>query len=137
MRFPAPFSSLTHALRNLGLSCSCVLLLAACGGEKKADIPAPPAPLAASDEVASAASSNSDNDCDAFLEGYEEYVQDYVALAKEMQADPSNTTLLARTSEMSMKAASWADKAKGCENDPTFQAKYLALSAKMASGMGQ
>lgn len=79
----------------------------------------------------------SGSDCDAFLKGYGEYVNDYVALAKEMQANPSNTALLAKSSAMSMKAATWASKAKGCENDPDFQSKYSALSTKMALGMVQ
>lgn len=83
------------------------------------------------------ADAGSGGDCDAFLAGYEEYVNDYVALAKEMQANPSNTALLAKSSAMSLKAAQWADKAKGCENDPDFQAKYAALSTKMAMGMAQ
>ena len=77
----------------------------------------------------------SGSDCDAFLKGYGEYVNDYVVLAKEMQANPTNTALLTKSSAMSMKAAQWASKAKGCENDPDFQAKYAALSAKMALGM--
>ena len=34
-------------------------------------------------------------------------------------------------------SAQWAGKAKGCENDPDFQAKYAALSSKMALGMAQ
>lgn len=80
---------------------------------------------------------NSGGDCDAFLTGYEEYVNDYMALAKEMQADPTNAALLSKYSAMSMKAAQWAGKAKGCENDPDFQAKYTALSTKMALGMAQ
>ena len=78
---------------------------------------------------------DADGDCDAFLTGYEEYVNDYVALAREMQADPTNAALLTKSSAMAMKAAQWAGKAKGCENDPDFQAKYAALSTKMAMGM--
>ena len=80
---------------------------------------------------------DSSSDCDAFLEGYGEYVEEYVALAKEMQANPSDAALLAKSSALSLKATQWASKAKGCENDPDFQAKYTALSTKMAMGMAQ
>ena len=62
-------------------------------------------------------------------------MNDYVALAKEMQKNPSDATLLARSSALSMKAAGWAGKIQGCQNDAAFQAKYMALSTKMASGM--
>ena len=87
--------------------------------------------------TASASSAGSDSDCDAFLKGYEEYVNDYMALAKEMQADPSDAALLAKSSALSMKAAGWAGKMQGCQNDAAFQAKYMALSARMATGMAQ
>lgn len=95
------------------------------------------ATASASGTTADATSNDSGGDCDAFLAGYEEYVNDYVALAQEMQADPTNAALLTKSSAMSMKAAQWAGKAKGCENDPDFQAKYAALSSKMALGMAQ
>lgn len=87
--------------------------------------------------TADATSDDGDGNCDAFLKGYEEYVDDYVALAQEMQANPSDAALLAKSSAMSLKAATWAGKAKGCENDPDFQAKYSALATKMALGMAQ
>ena len=100
--------------------------------EKKDD-----ATASASAATADATSDDGEGDCDAFLAGYEEYVNDYVALTKEMQANPSDAALLARSSALSMKATQWASKAKGCENDPDFQAKYTALSTKMAMGMAQ
>lgn len=75
------------------------------------------------------------SDCAAFLQAYEAYIDEYVALAKQVQADPSNTAVMTRYASLSAKAADFANKSKGCENDPTFAARYAALSAKMATKM--
>ena len=136
--------------RHLLLGAVLTGALAACGGADNTKMPAPPVPSSVADASAAAEAdaaagtgtnageaAASSGDCDAFLAGYEEYVNDYVALAKEMQADPSDAALLAKSSALSMKASGWVGKMQGCQNDAAFQAKYMALSARMATGMAQ
>ena len=126
------------------------LLVTSCGGNSAAET-ATEAPAvtteaseAATEETAAIAteetettateekSTESKGDCDQFIKDYEEFVNDYIALAKKMKANPTDMTIMKEYSEMASKAATMQNDAAGC-TDAKYTSKLTKLATKMAT----
>ena len=83
--------------------------------------------------LTSSCGSKATNECDAFLEGYEKYVNDYIELAQQAQSNPTDMTLMQKAADMSVEAQKWASKGTSCENDPDFIEKYTKIQGKLAN----
>lgn len=77
-------------------------------------------------------SSASSEDCDEFLRGYEEFMNEYIAIMKKYKDDPTDISLINEYTEMLSKAGDWSDKTKGCEDDPAFATRFIEIQMKIA-----
>ncbi|MGC6414845.1 MAG: DUF6591 domain-containing protein [Bacteroidia bacterium] len=85
-----------------------------------------------SDE-ASSDESTSGTDCNKWLDDYEAYMDDYVALAKKYQANPTDMTIMQEYTSMSQKAQSMASSTpEDCAGDAAFAARLEKISAAAA-----
>ncbi len=76
-------------------------------------------------------SSDESGDCDQFIEDYEEFVDDYIAIIKKMKADPSDMSILAEYTEMASNAATMQSDAADC-TDAKYITKLSQLATKLA-----
>lgn len=106
------------------------LALAACSTSSPAPTPAPPsgnsdsapsaAPTAGSDSATPAPVPSGDSvDWQQFLEGYEAWVDDYVAFMKKYNDNPTDPTLIADYAVLLTEYAEWADKAEKVQDELT------------------
>lgn len=77
----------------------------------------------------------SSGNCDEFLNGYEEYMDQYIAILKRQKANPTDMSILSEYTTMAAKAGEWTTKTKDCATDPKFATKYTEIAAKMANAM--
>ena len=86
-----------------------------------------------SDE-ASSDESTSGTDCNKWLDDYEAYMDDYVALVKKYQANPTDMTIMQEYTSMAQKAQSMSSSApEDCAGDAAFAARLAKISAKMSA----
>lgn len=72
-------------------------------------------------------------DCDEFLAGYEEFMDEYITILENYQNDPSDASLVADYTRMMNEASKWASRAPDCSSDPTFAAKLTAIQMKISN----
>ena len=90
----------------------------------------------ATEEEASSDESASGTDCNKWLDDYEAYMDDYVALVKKYQANPTDMTIMQEYTSMAQKAQSMSSNApEDCASDAAFNARLAKISAKMSAGM--
>jgi len=81
-------------------------------------------------------SSKADNkdisNCDEFLEGYEKFVNEYIAVIKKYKANPTDTSILADYTKMLTNATKWSNFDEECANDPAFIGKFTEIQMKIA-----
>lgn len=75
------------------------------------------------------------NDCDEFLDGYENFMIKYVAMVKRYNKNPTSPALLAEYTEITAEANKWASKGADCKADPKFVARYTEIQMKIASAI--
>lgn len=92
------------------------------------------ASVESTDDEKTVSSSNGD-DCDAFLDGYEQFMHKYIAIMKKYNKDSSSVTLLAEYTAIMAEAAKWASKGADCKGDPKFLARYTEIQMKLTSSM--
>lgn len=54
--------------------------------------------------------SPTDNDWDEILDGYEEYVDDYITLIKKQKADPADMSIMTEVQSLMQKGQEWSTK---------------------------
>jgi hypothetical protein len=95
-------------------------------------------PAETKEETTAAAPSEekeSGNDCDAFLKEYEEWVNEYVTVAKKMKSNPSDMSILSDYTRMMSELNDWESKGKDCAGSASAAAKMLKIQSKLAGAM--
>jgi len=77
--------------------------------------------------------SSSSGDCDEFLEGYEKFMDDYIAILKKYKNDPTDASILSEYTSMMSEATEWSTKTADCAADPKFAAKFVEIQTKIAN----
>jgi predicted AAA+ superfamily ATPase len=69
------------------------------------------------------------------LDGYESYVDDYVAIIKKQRTDPSDMSLMTEYQELMLKGTDWATKMSELSSDfgPDQIARMLEIQMKLSS----
>jgi hypothetical protein len=91
---------------------SMVFFTMSCGDSKSGEAKAP--------ETGATSGAASKSPCDAFLDEYERFANDYYSFMIQYKANPSDMTLLSEYSDMMQKAGNMASKAKDCNGDPSM-----------------
>ena len=100
---------------------------AAVPAEAPAAVPAEADPMVETIEP-----TESNSDCDQFIKDYEEFVNNYIVIAKKMKADPSDMSILTEYSKMASEAATMQTNGANC-TDAKYASKLAQLGIKMAS----
>ena len=128
------------------------MLIISCGAKKEnADSSAPKEEKATEDKSSSSSdteeTSNEDEastdaeeseeagDCDDMLADYEEYMTEYIDLAKQIKSNPSDASIMSEYAALGAKGAEWASKTKDCAKDAKFAAKFSAVAMKLQKAM--
>jgi hypothetical protein len=93
------------------------------------------------EEFDSESSSNSESsemssslgDCDEFLEGYEKFMDEYIAIIKKMQKNPDDMSVMTDYTSMMTEATEWTEKTADCAADAEFASKFAAIQMKIAN----
>lgn len=111
------------------------ITFASCGGAEENPIPNEGSnemmEMGQPDEDESSAS----DEWNEVLDGYEDYVDDYVAIIKKQKADPSDMNLMTQYQELMQKGTTWATKMSEMSSDfGTEQlTRMLEIQSKLAS----
>ena len=87
-------------------------------------------------EVVVADRSNN-SECDEFLEGYENFMDNYIVILKKSKADPTDMSIMTEYMSLMTEASEWTSKTPDC-TDTEFLLKLSKIQMKMtiaASGM--
>ena len=91
--------------------------------------------------VAGTASTSDNAQWKQFLKDYEAWVDDYIALMKKYEANPTDASILADYTEMMNEVASWTTRAeevqKELEASPEDLAEYTATLARIAEKLAE
>lgn len=133
-------------LQLIGFTLMAVMFLASCGGgnndtikteredaEKTAKESVTESPTI--EEVENVSSNNAE--CDEFLNGYENFMDNYIVILKKSLADPSDMSVLTEYMSLMTEASEWTSKTPDC-TDTEFLLKLSKIQMKMtiaASGM--
>ena len=111
------------------------ITFASCGGAEEN-----PIPNEGSNEMMEMGQPNEDessasDEWNEVLDGYEDYVDDYVAIIKKQKADPSDMNLMTQYQELMQKGTTWATKMSEMSSDfGTEQlTRMLEIQSKLAS----
>jgi len=77
----------------------------------------------------------SGNDCEAFLKEYEEWVDEYIVVAKKIKSNPSDMSVMSDYTRMMSELSDWDTKGKDCSGNASAAAKMLKIQSKLASAM--
>lgn len=86
-----------------------------------------------SSESESSSDSKSAENCEEFLDGYEKFMDDYIAIIKKMKNNPTDQTILTEYTSMMTEAAEWSTKTADCAADAKFAAKFAAIQVRIAN----
>ena len=86
-----------------------------------------------SSNVESSEVSSSSGDCDDFLEGYEKFMDDYIAILKKYKNDPTDASVLSEYTSIMSEASKWSSKTADCAADSKFASKFAAIQMKIAN----
>ena len=120
--------------KTFGLILSISFILTSCGGSSSESS------TTENEEVTEEASSSEDassSDCDQFLKDYETFVDSYISMAKKMQEDPTNTSVLTEYASMTSKLSEMQATGDDC-TDTEIALKLTEINMKLAqaaSGM--
>jgi hypothetical protein len=82
-------------------------------------------------EVVVADRSNN-SECDEFLEGYENFMDNYIVILKKSKADPTDMSIMTEYMSLMTEASEWTSKTPDC-TDMAFLGKLSKIQMKMAS----
>jgi hypothetical protein len=78
-------------------------------------------------------SSSSSGDCDEFLEGYEKFMVEYIAVLKKYKNNPTDASILSEYTSVMSKASEWSSKTSDCASDSKFASKFSEIQMKIAN----
>lgn len=90
----------------------------------------------ASEEVANevvVADRSNNSECDEFLEGYENFMDNYIVILKKSKADPSDMSIMTEYMSLMTEASEWTSKTPDDCTDMEFVAKLGKIQMKMAA----
>lgn len=111
------------------------ITFASCGGAEENPIPNEGSnemmEMGQPDEDESSAS----DEWNEVLDGYEDYVDDYVAIIKKQKADPSDMTIMTEYQELMQKGTTWTTKMSEMSSDFGAEqvTRMLEIQSKLAS----
>ena len=82
-------------------------------------------------EVVVADQSNN-SECDEFLEGYENFMDNYIVILKKSKADPTDMSIMTEYMSLMTEASEWTSKTPDC-TDMEFLLKLNKIQMKMAT----
>jgi hypothetical protein len=77
--------------------------------------------------------SSSSGDCYEFLDNYEKFMDDYIAILKKYKNDPTDASILSEYTSILSEASEWSTKTADCAADTKFAAKFAAIQMKIAN----
>ena len=83
-------------------------------------------------EVVVADRSNN-SECDEFLEGYENFMDNYIVILKKSKADPTDMSIMTEYMSLMTEASEWTSKTPDDCTDLAFAAKLSKIQMKMAA----
>ena len=83
-------------------------------------------------EVVVADQSNN-SECDEFLEGYENFMDNYIVILKKSKADPTDMSIMTEYMSLMTEASEWTSKTPDDCTDLAFVAKLSKIQMKMAT----
>lgn len=86
------------------------------------------------DEVEVADESSPSDEWNETLDGYEEYVDDYVSLIKKQKADPSDMSIMTEYQELMQKGTEWSTKMSEMASDfgPEQVSRMQEIQSKLS-----
>lgn len=75
------------------------------------------------------------SNCDEFLTGYENYVDNYIAVLKKYKANPTDATILKDYTKLAGESTEWSTKSAECAGDPKYSAKLTKIMTKLSTAM--
>ena len=84
------------------------------------------------EEVENVLSDNSE--CDEFLEGYEDFMDEYITILKKQKADPTDMSIMTEAATIAGKASEWATKTPDC-TDAEFVTKLSKIQMKITNAV--
>ena len=82
-------------------------------------------------EVVVADRSNN-SECDEFLDGYENFMDNYIVILKKSKADPTDMSIMTEYMSLMTEASEWTSKTPDC-TDMEFLGKLSKIQLKMAT----
>ena len=83
-------------------------------------------------EVVVADRSNN-SECDEFLEGYENFMDNYIVILKKSKADPTDMSIMTEYMSLMTEASEWTSKTPDDCTDMEFLGKLSKIQMKMAA----
>ena len=131
-----------------GFAFMAVMFLASCGGgDVESSISDPTSEIEdayeevsneieeAYEEIANevvVADRSNNSECDEFLEGYENFMDNYIVILKKSKADPTDMSIMTEYMSLMTEASEWTSKTPDC-TDMEFLGKLSKIQMKMAS----
>ena len=125
-----------------GFAFMAVMFLASCGGGdvESAISDSTTETEEASEEISTevvVADRSNNSECDEFLEGYENFMDNYIVILKKSKADPTDMSIMTEYMSLMTEASEWTSKTPDC-TDMAFLGKLSKIQMKMttaAAGM--
>jgi replicative DNA helicase len=76
--------------------------------------------------------SSNNAECDEFLEGYENFMDNYIVILKKSKADPTDMSIMTEYMSLMTEASEWTSKTPDC-TDMEFLLKLSKIQMKMAT----
>ena len=76
--------------------------------------------------------SSNNAECDEFLEGYENFMDNYIVILKKSKADPTDMSIMTEYMSLMTEASEWTSKTPDC-TDMEFLLKLSTIQMKMAT----
>ena len=120
-----------------GFAFMAVMFLASCGGGdvESAISDSTTETEEASEEISNevvVADRSNNSECDEFLEGYENFMDNYIVILKKSKADPTDMSIMTEYMSLMTEASEWTSKTPDC-TDMEFLGKLSKIQMKMAT----
>jgi hypothetical protein len=73
------------------------------------------------------------SDCQDFLNGYEKYVNDYIAALEKYKSNPTDMTVITDFNRMTAESSAWTSKTPDCSDYPEFITKFSEIQLKLTN----
>jgi hypothetical protein len=121
-----------------GFAFMAVMFLASCGGGdvESAISDSTTETEEASEEISNevvVADRSNNSECDEFLEGYENFMDNYIVILKKSKADPTDMSIMTEYMSLMTEASEWTSKTPDDCTDMEFLGKLSKIQMKMAT----